>query len=474
MSADSPEIAHSYVVRGHLADFETTTSHLLRPGQARALLNFAALFHEEIYLTDTALGDSQLIIDSFMKDTSGGLFQQVAGLMRAGILRVLVRDKVVVSGKQLFGPHPSIQEIFEGWQYRDRNVWKGQTGFTSNLDGQRRADYIREAQGLLDENSNAICWYDPDVPKSAFRSTIRELLDVPSSTLSRAVDCLPNVLRRRYYKASKDPWFTNAELWRVLREDPKHESTIILHAHVNQQCFADLTESGQSTKEYPDISLSSFNLELQKRKPLTPSELHATHAPPKNLEELLESAPVKFQTLGIELLEKLSLDQVIVLRQHAKPMFALTRKVVKTEEELHTLRLTYLRAVEKYWGYIVSTFEAASKDKLFEPRPTALLVEQYAPSVGRLRQEFGNGIFAILWRVAFAKAAVFSPVVGAFANRYLGALMLQKAPQNYVLRAAVPSPEWYPPVDWTSQGILRLSSVPKESAEHLSREQNPT
>jgi hypothetical protein len=47
-----------------LVPFETTSA-LLREVEAVALLNFAALFHEQVYLTDTVLGDFQILISSF-------------------------------------------------------------------------------------------------------------------------------------------------------------------------------------------------------------------------------------------------------------------------------------------------------------------------------------------------------------------------------------------------------------------------
>src|SRR5437660_3659691 len=95
-------------LRSHIADFETTTSELLRPGQAIALLNFAALFHEVIYLPDTALGDHELIIKSFQQQAHAGFFQHLRGFIEEGILRILVRDKVVDSGDLHVPCNPTI------------------------------------------------------------------------------------------------------------------------------------------------------------------------------------------------------------------------------------------------------------------------------------------------------------------------------------------------------------------------------
>src|SRR3954467_12363245 len=89
-------------LRTHMADFETTTAYLLRADEALSLLNFAALFNQISYITDTALGDHELLIKSFSEGSSG-IFFHLSSLAQEGMLRVLCRDKVVVSGKQLFG-----------------------------------------------------------------------------------------------------------------------------------------------------------------------------------------------------------------------------------------------------------------------------------------------------------------------------------------------------------------------------------
>lgn len=162
-------------LRSHLSDFETTTSDLLRPGEARALLNFAALFHQAVYLTDTAIGDHGLIIRSF-REGHHGLFFQIRRLGEAGILRILYRDKVVVGGKELHsGKLIPITKIWEGWAHRDKVEWGGETGFTTVVPDDDRRAYYREVEEWLYRN-NIVFSYNPDLPKSAFRDVVRTQL----------------------------------------------------------------------------------------------------------------------------------------------------------------------------------------------------------------------------------------------------------------------------------------------------------
>jgi len=91
------------------------------------------------------------------------------------------------------------------------------------------------------------------------------------STLLRTATSLPTEVQTKYFKATEDPWFTNAELWRHLKDVrylPAAKEAIILQAHINQQCYADLTDAGQTAHDRSSLSLISFNLELKRRRPL--------------------------------------------------------------------------------------------------------------------------------------------------------------------------------------------------------------
>jgi len=440
----------------HLADFETTTSHLLRPQEARALLNFAALFHEVIYLTDTALGDHKLIINSFQQEGHSGLFFHVKRFIEEGILRVLCRDKVVVQDKVLVSSNPTIREIFEGWQYRDKVMWGGEIGFTTVVGDQVRLAYLREVDDLL-LRFDAIHRYNPDVPKASFRDIVREQLNSEEPTmLSESVAQLPTELQREYFNATKDPWFTNAELWRVLKAAPFANESIILHAHINQLCFADITGAGQSGHDRSARSLASFNLELQRRQPLALA-VDATLAPPKNLQELLESAPVQLRSPGVEMFDQLSVERVVALRRRAKPIFELAHRRIQRPHELEDLRRAYLGALEKYWGYIIETFEAMHPEKLVRPSRLGLFVERELPTLGWLYQKFGKSVFAVLLRLGLTSAPppVSAPTgLVVDATHQLGVILLhERNADDKQLRGEVPPREWYP------RGILGLDRV---------------
>jgi hypothetical protein len=441
------ETSESTLLCTHVADFETTTSNLLRPGQAKALLNFAALFHEVIYLPDTALGDHELIIKSFHAQAHGGFFQHFRGLIEQGILRVLVRDKVVVGGEVRVPNNPTITQIFEGWLHRDKKMWKGERGYTTEVDDKVRLACCREVDSLIAE-PGVIQRYDPDLVKENFRQIIREQLELGSSRLSQSIAYLPRSLHRQYRKALNDPWFTNAELWRVLRKAKEPGESIILHGHINQQCFANVVGAGQSAQDSKGSSLASFNLELQRRRPLAP-EVNATLNPPRNIEELMERASVLLPSPGVEMLEHLSVENVVALRRKANKIFEIARRNI-SPDQLEDVREEYLKALETYWQHILNAFEGMYPEKMKQPTRLGLFVERELPVLDWLYKKFGRSIFALLLRLKLGPAG---RLVADVVNQ-IGILVLQeRTPLNKSLRGAIPPGRWY------RRGILGLDRL---------------
>jgi hypothetical protein len=431
-------------LRSHLADFETTTSGLLRPGQARAILNFAALFHEVIFLPDTALGDHEILIKSFHGEGHSGFFAHLRKLIEARILRVLMRDKVAVGDKILVASNPTMSEIFEGWICRDKTKWKGERGYTTEIDDKIRRAYCREVDSII-TRPGCIYRYDPNLVKDEFRRTVREQLENGKSRLLRSIEPLPDEIKLAYRKALKDEWFTNAELWRVLRRGNNSEEAIILHGHINQQCYANAVSAGQSSHDIHGESLASFNLELQRRRPFAP-EVQATLSPPRNLDELMERAAVVMPSPGVDMFEHLSVEQIVAIRRKASKVFEIAKREIGPSQ-MEDLRTQYLKALEDYWRIILHTFEKIFPEQMLQPTRLGLFVERELPTLDWLYRKFGKSLFTLLLR---SKLGPASGVVGESANQ-VGILILQeKTPLNQSLRGVVPPSRWY------RRGILGL------------------
>jgi hypothetical protein len=185
-------------------------------------------------------------------------------------------------------------------------------------------------------------------------------------------------------------------------------------------------------------------------------DIDATLEPPDTLDELLERAAVRLGSPGIEMFERLSVEKIVALRRRAAGIFALARRRV-TPQEIEGVRREYLKALEQYWAAIIETFAAMFPDRMVRPSRVGLFVEEQLPTLGRLYQKFGKGIFAILLRVGLSSA---SPPVGIAAGpatdavHRLGVVMLhEQTDEASLLGGTIPPAEWYP------RGILGLDRV---------------
>jgi hypothetical protein len=273
-------------------------------------------------------------------------------------------------------------------------------------------------------------------------------------------------VQQKCFRATEDPWFTNAELWRHLhgaRHLPAAREAIILLAHINQKCYADLTNAGPATHDRSVHSLASYNLELKRRRPLG-MEIESTIVPPENLSDLLREAPVQLYSPGLQMFEQLSVEDIVTIRRHADPLFNLALRTVETEEELEQLHRDYLRELGKYWEFIIDGFEKKHPEKMRRPTRVGLFVERELGTLGPLYDKYGSEVFAIVLR--FALPVVF-PFVGLLLkglNKIGFVLLHERTPENERLRSQLPPLEWRTPPVGSSRGLLSLEGTPARSA----------
>lgn len=374
----------------HLSDFETTTSCYLRNHEAITLLNFAALFHEHIYLTDTVIGDNNLIISSHIHDGSRGLFGHVMQLIRNGILKILIRDKVVYRGKVLYS-EPTISDIFTGWCYRDEKDGNKGTGYTTIVESGLRERYNKDVDKLLLTSGSSFERYDPDVPKSIFRKKIRSIVNSSSSSnLLSCIEKLPKNLRDKYLEVIKDDWFTNSELWRIVQKAPNNTDALQLHAAIYQQCYAELTGS----------SLSGFGQASghNQSEYLSVERLEATIDPPSNLQEILETATVKLPPLAIDAFEKLTVEEILMLREKSERLFEIAKMDID-QSEIQSIKEKYIGELSTYWKYIVKQLEKNHEKDFFESNAAGLFIDKNFPTFKKFYQKHGTDSLSLFFDI---------------------------------------------------------------------------
>jgi hypothetical protein len=172
----------------------------------------------------------------------------------------------------------------------------------------------------------------------------------------------------------------------------------------------------------------------------------ATLFPPKNLDDLMERAPVLLPSPGIAMFERLSVEKVVALRRKAKRVFEIARRQI-SPVQMEDVRNDYLHALESYWQCILETFEEMEPEKMKHPTRLGLFVEEQLPRLDWLYKKFGRSLFALLLRIKFGPAG---PAIGDAAN-HIGICVLQeRTPVNESLRDAIPPGRWY------RRGILGL------------------
>ena len=94
----------SVAVQTYLHDFEPTFHvYIPRESHLLGLLNFAALWHEHLYINDTALGDNPHLLNGYWGRRDRGLFFALREYIRAGVVRCLLRSRVAI-GDRVQGP----------------------------------------------------------------------------------------------------------------------------------------------------------------------------------------------------------------------------------------------------------------------------------------------------------------------------------------------------------------------------------
>jgi hypothetical protein len=151
---------------------------------------------------------------------------------------------------------------------------------------------------------------------------------------------------------ANDPYFTNADLYNLVRDVEGAKDLIIAHGHINQQCYADSILSGMTGSDLSKLQLAKFNLNMN-----VGSAYDVPVNLPASLDEVYAQAAVILKAPTIELLGLLTPEQVLQLREKAKKTIF---RVLRTEEgeiSLEKFRIIYLNAITKYWNHVCEFLE---------------------------------------------------------------------------------------------------------------------
>lgn len=424
----------------HLGEFETTIANCLKERDLLATLNFAALFHETLFLTDTAMVDHKLILDSF-NDEHFGLFSQIRQFMDKGILRVLLRDKMVAVGTDYdVKLNPTFQDLFFAWLRRDKQLFAGKRGFTTSMPENERREYNETAYRMAEENG-ALERYNADIPRETFRTLIKEQLDTQGEFKLR-VEQLPKTGIGPYLEVVKEKYFTNAEFWRILRDlhDPIARELIFLHSHITQQCYANVTTSGQTGFDRMKNDLPLFNRELRH---CEPEALSVPMTPPPNLNMLWGRAQVHLLAPTMEMLASMPASKIVQIRNEtpAQSLFKFAKKPLIVEK-FEKMQMKYLNLIRDTLNTIMSHLAESIPDSMYTANKVGLFLEKNIDS--KVRTSFRKYAPAVTTWLLRSNGV---PCAGTLSKKVhnLGVVMLRKpTPEADNLREQIPPSDFIP------------------------------
>lgn len=363
------------IIPTYSADFETTISPFKTERDLRAVLNFAALFHEVVFLNDTAIGDNTHILASWQRGTDSGLYHLVSEFTKEGIVKYLFRNKVVIGERILVEKEPTLSDIYRGWQLRGPKE-----AFTHPDVGLLRDRFNSQIDDLLFRRvKNAVVWYDPDKVKPEFRQRLRQLID-SRSPVREILDQLPSELRRRYLQVCENnPFFTNADLWTLIKDEAIARELVLVQGHINQQCYADYVYSGMSGADNTSTSMAELNWRIN-----TGASVTVELTPPPTVDELFEQARFVLPAPVPELLGKLAPDAIVSLRERAeKTIFKVAREGL-ADANIDDYKRKYIDSLVEYWNYIMNFLEEEYPQETRRKTRLGFFVEQQLPNVAEL------------------------------------------------------------------------------------------
>ena len=357
----------------YLEAFETTSARL-NETEAVGLLNFAALFHERVYINDTPLGDSDVLIRSFASEPGGGkLYRTVKHFLAAGILVPHWRDQFSISGEPTARKPERLVDLYGFWKQRDaelreRRVLSANDDlFTCDIHDDRRIEFYEDLNGVIDVARNKVggdrAEYSVDRVKERFRNHIRTLSD-SDGPFREALSHSGHDVELHYRSACNERYFTIATLWNITRRSPASTRSLSrLQGMVNQESYGHAVHSGIQGMDDEAVSGSSLSASLDAtmlaanlrhdRGQFEASLDYPRHLP-KTFGEAYESARIRLEIPDLYVLSALRPKDITTLRDTGKALCFGFAHSVSAYASLNLFMQEYLARFTRYVDAILA------------------------------------------------------------------------------------------------------------------------
>lgn len=413
----------------------------VREPRLRGLLTLASLVSERVYLSDVHLGDNKHFARSYSGDLPGGLYTQFEGLVKQGVVRLLLRDASVRPDRDESFPVNSFFDVYRSWQKQDVPAgWIVPPGdeeiirFLKNLDKWVPEDAI-ERYRYLDQ-------------KELFIKEVRTLGSSPRTALWLGFDNNEESLHLRaaYDSILNKEWFSLTD-FNILFHDVGLKSTsrpIAFHGLLNERAYSRSAGSALVGTDLRTMPLEDmFWPEEQK----TSSDGLKRSVTP--LEAILERARVTLDAPSLSVIADLSVDEVLELRGSAgTPYFDLMRKAadadyLANQKNLNDFEAQLAWRAGEYWQGVADYLARHHSGASYRVGKLAIVAGGRLPTnLGAIGKVLS---FAVNVGLPAATGPQSLPVVQlaqGLAKACLRFLFYEKTPEWRSVRRVIPNRTW--------------------------------
>lgn len=323
----------------------------------------SALFHEEVYVSDTQLGDNPHILADFFRRDTHGLLGLLEDLARNRVLRVLLRDSyVLASGKRVL-ECGTFEDVYTAWLAQNMpSAW-----VTTTRNDERR-QYYKRWDDLITGADVAV--------RYPYVSVKRDFMQRVQSAhlIGRTGGELPADLVKAYEQILRRDWFSHSELFGLLAKSGTSAAARNLRrslAIYDSVCYADLCAADLATTAMdPYVALG------QER---PAGGLRQT------LDQVIDHVLETVELPALSALAELNADDIASLRLVGRKLFEqVNYSSLLTDDERRSIQRQFGATLVEYWQQVCEHLVRTHPGAAMERTTLGLFAAEQLPTIGRI------------------------------------------------------------------------------------------
>lgn len=412
----------------------------VREPRLRGLLTLASLVSERVYLSDVHLGDNKHFAKSYSARLPGGLYTQFEGLVKQGVVRLLLRDASIRPARDDSFTVNSFFDVYRSWQKQDVA-----SGWIVPPGDEEIIRFLRDLDNWVPEGS--IERYRYLDQKDIFIREVRALGSSPRTVLWLGFDNSEESLRLRaaYDAILNKEWFSLTD-FNILFHGMGMKSTskpVAFHGLLNEMAYS---RSAGSALVGTDLSTMPLEDMFWPEEPPADSDVPNGVTP---LEAILERARVTLNAPSLSVIADLTVDEILELRGSVgRPYFDLMRKAsnpdyLANQRNLNDFEAQLAWRAGEYWQGVADYLAQHHSGASYKVGKLAIIAGGRLPanlgSVGKVMS------FAVNVGLPVATGPQSVPIIQlaqGLARACLRFLFYEKTPEWRSIRRVIPNRTW--------------------------------